>query len=67
MRCLAPSVRLLGTVVAAYGPGIDGAGLVLLTVWAALAVVAVVTRSRAPFVAAIGIAVANVVAPVVRG
>jgi hypothetical protein len=60
-------VLLAGTAVAAYGPGIDAGGVVLLAVCAALALVAVATRGRLPFVAAIGIALANVVALLVRG
>jgi 4-hydroxybenzoate polyprenyltransferase len=67
VRWLAPGVLLAGTAVAAYGPGIDAGGVVLLAVCAALALVAVATRGRLPFVAAIGIALANVVALLVRG
>ncbi|NUO90366.1 MAG: UbiA family prenyltransferase [Dermatophilaceae bacterium] len=66
VRRLAPAVLLAGTVVAAYGPGIDPAGWLLLGVCGALAVVAVLTRGRVPFVAAILIALANVVALVAR-
>jgi 4-hydroxybenzoate polyprenyltransferase len=66
VRWLAPGVLLAGTAVAAYGPGIDAEGVLLLAVCAVLAVVAVVARGRLPFVAAVGIALANVVALVVR-
>ena len=66
VRWLAPGVLLVGTAVAAYGPGIDAGGVLLLAVCAVLAIVAVVARGRLPFVAAIGIALANVVALVVR-
>jgi len=66
VRWLAPAVLLLGTVVAAYGPGMDSAGWALLVACLLLAVVAVTTRGRLPFVAAIGIALANVLALVVR-
>jgi 4-hydroxybenzoate polyprenyltransferase len=67
VRWLAPAVLLLGTVVAAYGPGIDPAGWLLLGVCVALAAVAVLTRGKVPFVAAVLIALANVVALVARG
>lgn len=63
---LAPAVLLVGSVVAAYGPGMDAAGWALLVACLTLALVAVATRGRLPFVAAIGIALANVVALVVR-
>ena len=66
VRWLAPGVLLVGTAVAAFGPGIDAEGVLLLAVCAVLAVVAVVARGRLPFVAAVGIALANVVALVVR-
>lgn len=69
VRWLAPAVLLAGSVVAAYGPGggvLGGAGLGLLVACAALAVVAVVARGRLPFVAAVLIALANVVVLVVR-
>ena len=66
VRCLAPGVLLAGTAVAAYGHGIDAEGVLLLAVCAVLAVVAVVARGRLPFVAAIGIALVNVVALLVR-
>ena len=66
VRGLAPAVLLVGTAVAAYGPGPDVTGWALLVACAALAVIAVTTRGRLPFVAAIGIALANVVALVVR-
>jgi 4-hydroxybenzoate polyprenyltransferase len=66
VRWLAPAVLLAGTVVAAYGPGMDANGWLLIGVCAALAVVAVVARGRLPFVAAVLIALANVVALVAR-
>ncbi|WP_330475231.1 UbiA family prenyltransferase [Terrabacter sp. C0L_2] len=66
VRWLAPAVLLAGTVVAAAGPGIDAAGLLLLGVCAVLAGVAVLGRGRLPFMAAVGIALVNVVALVVR-
>ena len=62
VRWLAPVVLLAGTVVAASGSGPDAAGVLLLGVCVALAAVAVVARGRLPFVAAIGIALVNVVA-----
>ena len=66
VRWLAPAVLLAGSVVAAYGPGLDGTGLGLLAACVALAVVAVVGRGRLPFVAAVLIALANVVSLVAR-
>lgn len=69
VRWLAPAVLLAGSAVAAYGPGhgvLDPAGLGLLVACAALAVVAVVGRGRLPFVAAVLIALANVLALVLR-
>lgn len=73
VRWLAPAVLLAGSVVAAYGPGVgsgsgslDATGLALLLGCAALAVVAVVARGRLPFVAAVLIALANVVSLVLR-
>jgi 4-hydroxybenzoate polyprenyltransferase len=66
VRWLAPAVLLAGSVVAAYGPGLDATGLALLGACAALAVVAVVARGRVPFVAAVLIALANVVSLVAR-
>ncbi|GAB3873992.1 UbiA family prenyltransferase [Terrabacter terrigena] len=66
VRWLAPTVLLAGTVVAAYGPGIDAAGWVLLGACVVLAGVAVLARGRLPFVAAVLIALANVVALVAR-
>lgn len=66
VRWLAPAVLLAGSVVAAYGPGLDGTGLGLLVTCVALAVVAVVGRGRLPFVAAVLIALANVVSLVAR-
>lgn len=66
VRWLAPVVLLAGTVVAAYGPGMDAAGWLLLRVCVTLAVVAVLARGRLPFVAAVLIALANVVALVAR-
>jgi len=66
VRWLAPAVLLAGSVVAAYGPGPDATGVALLLACVALAVVAVVTRGRLPFVAAVLIALVNVVGLVVR-
>lgn len=66
VRRLAPAVLLAGTAVAAVGPGMDAAGGLLLGVCAALAAVAVLGRGRLPFVAAVGIALVNVVALVAR-
>jgi len=66
VRWLAPVVLLAGSVVAAYGPGLDGTGLALLGACVVLAVVAVVTRGRLPFVAAVLIALVNVVSLVAR-
>ena len=66
VRWLAPAVLLAGSVVAAYGPGLDGTGLALLGACVVLAVVAVVTRGRLPFVAAVLIALVNVVSLVTR-
>jgi 4-hydroxybenzoate polyprenyltransferase len=68
VRVLAPLVLLAGSVVATLGPG----GAVPTGAWAglagcvALAVVAVIARGRAPFVAAIGIALVDVVVLVLR-
>ncbi|GAA1506869.1 hypothetical protein GCM10009740_40830 [Terrabacter terrae] len=56
--------------MAAYGPGVgtlDGTGLALLLACVVLAVVAVVARGRLPFVAAVLIALADVVSLVLRG
>ncbi|GAA5018190.1 UbiA family prenyltransferase [Terrabacter aeriphilus] len=66
VRRLAPVVLLAGSVVAAYGPGIDGTGLGLLAVCVGLTGVAVVGRGRLPFVAAVLVALANVVSLVAR-
>ncbi|GAA2745263.1 UbiA family prenyltransferase [Terrabacter aerolatus] len=66
VRWLAPVVLLAGTAVAAIGPGLDATGALLLGVCVALAGVAVLARGRLPFVAAIGIALVNVVALVAR-
>ncbi|GAA2471757.1 UbiA family prenyltransferase [Terrabacter carboxydivorans] len=66
VRRLAPAVLLAGTVVAASGPGLDAPGVLLLGVCTLLAAVAVLARGRLPFVAAVGIALVNVVALVVR-
>ncbi|HET9631027.1 MAG TPA: UbiA family prenyltransferase [Terrabacter sp.] len=69
VRWLAPGVLLAGSVVAAYGPGggsLDATGLALLLGCVGLAVVAVVARGRLPFVAAVLIALANVVSLVLR-
>jgi 4-hydroxybenzoate polyprenyltransferase len=69
VRWLAPAVLLAGSVVAAYGPGggsLDATGLALLLGCVALAVIAVVARWRLPFVAAVLIALANVVSLVLR-
>ncbi len=66
VRWLAPAVLLAGSVVAAYGPGLDGTGLGLLAACVVLAVVAVLARGRLPFVAAVLIALVNVVSIVAR-
>jgi 4-hydroxybenzoate polyprenyltransferase len=66
VRRLAPAVLLAGSVVAAYGPGLDATGLRLLVLCVALAVVAVLARGRLPFLAAVLIALVNVVSLVVR-
>ncbi|WP_374971004.1 UbiA family prenyltransferase [Terrabacter sp. BE26] len=69
VRWLAPAVLLAGSAVAAYGPGggsLDGTGLALLLACVVLAVAAVVARGRLPFVAAVLIALADVVSLVLR-
>jgi len=73
VRWLAPAVLLAGSVVAAYGPvagsgvgSLDASGLALLLACVVLAVVAVVARGRLPFVAAVLIALADVVSLVLR-
>ena len=65
VRVLAPAVLLAGSVVAALGRGFDPPGVALLGVCVVLAAVAVQGRGKAPFVAAVGIALANVVSLVV--
>jgi 4-hydroxybenzoate polyprenyltransferase len=68
VRVLAPAVLLLGSVVATFGPS----GSVPLGAWVglgacvALAVVALLGGGRAPFVAAIGIALVDVAVLVLR-
>ena len=68
VRWLAPTVLLVGSVVATLGPGGD----VPVAAWAglagcvALAVVAVVGRGKAPFVAAVSIALVDVAVLVLR-
>jgi 4-hydroxybenzoate polyprenyltransferase len=66
VRWLAPAVLLVGSAVAAYGPGIDALGGLLLLACVLLAFVAVRGRGRLPFVAAIGIALANAAGLIVR-
>jgi 4-hydroxybenzoate polyprenyltransferase len=66
VRLLAPGVLLAGSLVAALGPGLDRTAALLLAACAALAVVAVTARGKAPFLAAIGIALVNVLSLVVR-
>lgn len=61
VRGVAPAVLLAGSVVAAAGRGLDAWALVLLAACVALAGLAFVGRGRIPFVAAIGIGLANVV------
>ncbi|MDC5699135.1 UbiA family prenyltransferase [Intrasporangium calvum] len=61
VRLLAPAVLLAGSVVAGFGRGLDAVGGALLAICVALAVVAVRARGKVPFLAAIGIALANVV------
>ncbi|GAA6525494.1 UbiA family prenyltransferase [Intrasporangium sp. DVR] len=66
VRWLAPAVLLAASVVAALGRGFDLPGVALLGVCVVLAAVAVQGRGKVPFVAAVGIALANVVSLVVR-
>jgi 4-hydroxybenzoate polyprenyltransferase len=69
VRWLAPLVLTLASVITAFGPPTGAGGWV----WAgfltcvALAGVAVVTRGRTPFLAAVGIAMVDVVSLVLRG
>ncbi|MCU1538749.1 MAG: hypothetical protein JWP82_3100 [Humibacillus sp.] len=67
VRWLAPTVLLVGSAVAAYGPGFDLVGGLLLLTCVLLAVVAVRARGRLPFMAAIGIALVNAASLVLRG
>lgn len=66
VRIVAPAVLLAGSVVAAAGRGLDAWALVLLAGCVVLAALAVVGRGRIPFMAAIGIALANVVSLITR-
>ena len=69
VRVLAPLVLLAASCVVVLGPGTpDSPGpWVALGACVVLAVVAVTSRGRAPFLAAIGIALVDVVSLVVRG
>jgi 4-hydroxybenzoate polyprenyltransferase len=60
VRVIAPVVLLAGSVVAAFGRGIDPWGVGLLASCVVLAAVALAGRGRLPFVAAVAIALANV-------
>jgi 4-hydroxybenzoate polyprenyltransferase len=68
VRVVAPAVLLVGSAVATVGPAVTvpGWAWVLLGGCVLLAVVAVVGRGRVPFVAAIGIALVDVVALLAR-
>ena len=66
VRVVAPAVLLAGSVVAAVGPGLDPTSAILLAGCTVLAAVAVTAKGRVPFLAAIGIALLNVVSLVVR-
>jgi 4-hydroxybenzoate polyprenyltransferase len=68
VRVLAPVVLLLGSVVATFGPGggVPVGARVGLGACVALAVVALLGRGKAPFVAAIGIALVDVAVLVLR-
>lgn len=68
VRVLAPGVLLVGSVVATFGPGggVPAGAWVGLGACAALAVVAVVGRGKAPFLAAIAIALVDVAVLVLR-
>lgn len=68
VRVLAPAVLLVGSAVATVGPAgaVPGWAWALLGGCVLLAVVAVVGRGRVPFVAAIGIALVDVVALLAR-
>jgi len=67
-QALAPLLLLVGSVVVALAPraGMTAWSLAALTGCSALAVLAWTGRGRTPFVAAIGMAVVNVVSMVVR-
>lgn len=67
VRVVAPAVLLAGSVVAAVGPGLDTTSALLLAGCTVLAAVAMTAKGRVPFLAAIGIALLNVVSLVVRG
>jgi 4-hydroxybenzoate polyprenyltransferase len=66
VRIVAPVVLLAGSVVAAVGPGLDASSALLLAGCAVLAAVAVTAKGRIPFLAAVGIALLNVVSLVVH-
>ncbi len=68
VRLLAPLLLLAGSVVALLGPGPPASALpwVALAICTALAVVAITARGRVPFVAAIAIALVDVVSLVLR-
>lgn len=67
VRVLAPAVLLAGSVVAALGGGIDRWSVALLAACLVLAAVALAGRGRLPFLAAVGIALANVLSLLSRG
>ena len=69
MRVLAPLVLLAASCVVVFGPGTPDspAPWVALGACVVLAVVSVASRGRTPFLAAIGIALVDVVSLVLRG
>ncbi|MDV3220262.1 UbiA family prenyltransferase [Intrasporangium sp.] len=67
VRLLAPGVLLAGSVVAAIGHGPGTWAATLLVTCVVLAGIAVAGRGKVPFVAAVGIALANVLSLVVGG
>lgn len=67
LRLVAPAVLLAGSLVAAFGPGFDRTSGVLVASCVALTAVAVVGKGRLPFLAAVVIALLNVVGLLVRG
>ena len=68
VRVIAPAVLLAGSVVATVGPGgsVPTGAWVGVGVCAVLALVAVLARGKAPFVAAIGIALVDVAVLILR-